>query len=318
VPGADAGAGLPGTRLTRAADASPAAVAVAGAVCTAWMPIFIALASVSTGTVAMFRFLLAWPVLEPLARAERRRSAPRSRRTRGWAFASGVLLGADVLMWNQAIIESGAGIATVIANAQVVVLPALAFVFAGERPGRRYLFALPVMVIGVALAGGVVDPDAFGRDPVKGALLAVGAAVGYAGYLFLLRQYSGGDHVVGPVTDATVGALATAIVGGLIWQGIDVTPGWEAFLWLVAVALTGQVVGWLLIGAALPRLSAAAGGSLLLVQPVGSVALGALVLAERPSALQLVGCAVVLGAVYAAAGVGGGRRESAAGGPPGR
>jgi drug/metabolite transporter (DMT)-like permease len=36
-----------------------------------------------------------------------------------------------------------------------------------------------------------------------------------------------------------------------------------------------------------------------MLMPVGAVILGALVLAERPSALQLAGCAVVLVASYA-------------------
>jgi drug/metabolite transporter (DMT)-like permease len=274
----------------------------AGALCTAWMPIFIALASVSTGTVAMFRFLLALPVLGPLARVEDRHAPPRSRSARLWAFGAGILLGADVLCWNQAIIESGAGIATVIANAQVVFLPLLAFAFTAERPTRRYLATLPLLVIGVALAGGLMDPDAFGRDPVAGALLALAAAALYAGYLFLLREFSGGANLIGPVADATVGALLASVLGGLAWHGIDVTPGWEAFGWLLAVALTGQVAGWLLIGAALPRLSASAGASLLLLQPTAAVALGAIVLDERPSALQLLGCVVVLVGVYLVAG----------------
>jgi drug/metabolite transporter (DMT)-like permease len=44
----------------------------------------------------------------------------------------------------------------------------------------------------------------------------------------------------------------------------------------------------------LPRLPAALTSLLLTVQPVGSVALGALIFAESPSGLQLVGVALVL------------------------
>ena len=99
-----------------------------------------------------------------------------------------------------------------IANAQVVFLPLLAFAFAAERPTRRYLATLPLLVVGVALAGGVLDPDAFGRDPVAGALLALAAAALYAGYLFLLREYSCGANLIGPVADATVGALLASVL----------------------------------------------------------------------------------------------------------
>jgi drug/metabolite transporter (DMT)-like permease len=46
---------------------------------------------------------------------------------------------------------------------------------------------------------------------------------------------------------------------------------------------------------------------ILLLQPVASMALAAAVLDERPSALQLLGCAIVLVGVVAATA---GRRES--------
>ena len=64
--------------------------------------------------------------------------------------------------------------------------------------------------------------------------------------------------------------------------------------------MTSQVIGWLLITTSLPRLPAAITSLTLTVQPVGSVALAALILAEAPTALQLVGVAVVLVAVITA------------------
>ena len=63
------------------------------------------------------------------------------------------------------------------------------------------------------------------------------------------------------------------------------------------LALTSQVLGWLLISVSLPRLPAALTSVLLLVQPVGAVALAVLILDEQPSALQLAGVAVVLAGI---------------------
>ncbi len=71
-------------------------------------------------------------------------------------------------------------------------------------------------------------------------------------------------------------------------------PSWPSAGWLVLLALTSQVLGWLLITISLPRLPAALTSLLLTVQPVGSVALGALILGEAPSALQFVGVVLVL------------------------
>ena len=56
--------------------------------------------------------------------------------------------------------------------------------------------------------------------------------------------------------------------------------------------------GWMLVAFCSPRLPGDVSSALLLLTPIAAVILGAVVLAERPSLLQLVGCAVVLVASY--------------------
>jgi drug/metabolite transporter (DMT)-like permease len=63
---------------------------------------------------------------------------------------------------------------------------------------------------------------------------------------------------------------------------------------LLALGLLVQVGGWLLISTGLPRLPAAVTSVVLTIQPVGSVILGMLILAEAPSGLQLVGVGFIL------------------------
>ncbi len=53
----------------------------------------------------------------------------------------------------------------------------------------------------------------------------------------------------------------------------------------------------MLITISLPRLPAALTSLLLMIQPIGSLILGAIIFGESPSALQLLGVLVVLGAV---------------------
>jgi drug/metabolite transporter (DMT)-like permease len=80
----------------------------------------------------------------------------------------------------------------------------------------------------------------------------------------------------------------------------NVAPDWPGAAWLVTLALTSQVVGWLLIITSLPRLPAALTSLLLTVQPVGSVALAALIFDESPTGLQLLGVLLVLTALIGA------------------
>ena len=281
-------------------------VAVAGSLCIAFSPIFIALAAVSPGTATVFRCALALPLLVPLALLERRRRL-RSATTTGnrpWLLLlGGALLGLDMTLWAESISAVGAGVSTVVVNVQVVILPLLAFLVLGERVRRTFVLAVPVMLVGVALAGGLVgDPTAVsGPAPVRGTVTALVAAAAYAGYLLLVRLGAGPRQRFTPVAVATTGAAGASFVLGSLWQGVDLAPDLRALAWLAVLALVGQVMGWVLIASALPRLPSSTGASILLLQPVGAVLLGAVVLGERPGVLQLLGCVVVLGAVAVAA-----------------
>ena len=70
-------------------------------------------------------------------------------------------------------------------------------------------------------------------------------------------------------------------------------PGGRRF-WLVLLALSSQVLGWLLIAISLPRLPAVVTSVSLTLQPVCSVLFAALILSEAPSSLQLIGAATIL------------------------
>jgi drug/metabolite transporter (DMT)-like permease len=91
-----------------------------------------------------------------------------------------------------------------------------------------------------------------------------------------------------------------ALIGGAIVGDLDLVPSWPGHGWLATLALTSQVLGWLLISVSLPRLPAALTSVLLTIQPVGSVLLGIAIFSESPSAAQLGGVAVVLTGVMVA------------------
>src|SRR4051812_27543260 len=162
------GSGSVADLLTRGAARMPVPMMLAGAVCVALSSVFVPLAHVSTGTVTLFRSLLSMPLLVPMALSEARSTPARPPRARWMAPAAGVLLAGDILLWNQAIADSGAGIATVIVNAQVVLVPLLGWIFLRERPTAAFAVVVPIMLAGVALAGGVVGGGS-GRDPAQGA-----------------------------------------------------------------------------------------------------------------------------------------------------
>jgi drug/metabolite transporter (DMT)-like permease len=275
--------------------------ALLGAVTIAFSSILVRLSHASPSTAAIFRCVYALPFLGLLALAEDRRFGRRSWAERRFAICSGVFFSFDLILWHRSIGDVGAGLATVLANVQVVLVPLVAWAVLSERPGRQVLAALPVALLGVFLISGVVESGAYGRDPARGAAYGLGAGVAYVGFLLLLRR-GGADlrRPAGPLFDATAVAAVLCVLGGLALGDAHLVPTWPGAGWLFVLALTSQVLGWLLITSSLPRLPAALTSILLTVQPVGSVFLGALILAESPSALQLGGVVLVLAALITA------------------
>ncbi|NKT26302.1 EamA family transporter [Rhodococcus hoagii] len=109
------------------------------------------------------------------------------------------------------------------------------------------------------------------------------------------------NDVAGDGTQVLVSTAAAGVVGsalGSVWGTVDLAPGWAAFGWLAALAVSAQVLGWMLLGRSLPRLAPEVGATLLLLQPVLAIAAAMALLGERPSTLQLVGCATVVATAW--------------------
>jgi drug/metabolite transporter (DMT)-like permease len=269
--------------------------ALVGAVTIAFSSILVRLSHASPSTAAIFRCVYALPILGLLAWIEDRRFGGRSWRERRAGLLAGTFFAADLLLWHHSIGDVGAGLATVLANIQVVVLPLVAWALLSERPGPRVLLALPISLVGVLLISGVLEHSAFGRNPTRGALFGIGAGIAYVGFLLMLRQ-GGADlrRPAGPLCDATVVAAVLCVAAGLVIGDARLVPSWPGTGWLITLALSSQVLGWLIISATLPRLPAAMTSLLLTVQPIGTLGLAALIFGEDPSGLQLAGVALVL------------------------
>jgi drug/metabolite transporter (DMT)-like permease len=177
----------------------------------------------------------------------------------------------------------------------------IAWLVLGERPDGRSLAAIPIVFSGVVLISGVVGSGAYGDDPVLGVVYGVLTAISYALFILILRHGNVDDRrPAGPLFDATLSGALFSALGGIAVGDIDWTPGLESQAWLVLLALSSQVVGWLLISVSLPRLPALLTSIVLMLQPVCTVFLGALLLSEAPSPVQLLGVAIVIAGVAVA------------------
>ncbi|MGD9957577.1 MAG: DMT family transporter, partial [Candidatus Nanopelagicales bacterium] len=174
------------------------------------------------------------------------------------------------------------------------------------RSGSRRGLLWPLLAfVGVVL---LTEPWTGEIDPL-GVLFAALAAVGWAAYIVLTQKV--GDRfsgLQGLALTMPVAALVAAIVGvpqaigGLTWQVLAVGAGLALLLPIIPFALELQ---------ALRRLTTAAFGTLMALEPAIATLVGAVLLAQVPGAVQVLGVGLVV-----VAGIGAERSGHRDDGPP--
>ncbi len=175
------------------------------------------------------------------------------------------------------------------------VLVMLAAIAIGrERGSLRRTVALGVALAGIGL---VLAGATTGRFDTHGALLALGAAVTYTGYILV------GDTITGDVPPVAIsavvctGATLAFITVGVVRGGPDLTFGRAGWGWLLVLVLVSTVGAILLFFAGLARVGPSAAAILSILEPVVTVLSAAAVFGEVLTAPQWVGGALVLAAV---------------------
>jgi drug/metabolite transporter (DMT)-like permease len=176
---------------------------------------------------------------------------------------------------------------------------ALAWVFLGERPGRRGGTALALGGLGVAvLAWPVLDAIAHGglsSAQARGLLLPLLAALAWAaGTVAAKRWPPQGDRVISTAWQLGLGSVAGLLASLAI--GEHVPGAWPARVWaaLVYHVVIATAVAYVLWYRLLASASATAASLAVLAVPVVGV-LGAMALVgDRPSPSDWLGFALVL------------------------
>ncbi|MDJ0665016.1 MAG: DMT family transporter [Acidimicrobiia bacterium] len=272
-------------------------IAAAGVVAISFSPILIrAAGDGSDMTIAFFRAAYALPILAVIYWVLRGRDQ-RPLRSRVMAAASGVFLALDLAFWHASIRQLGAGLATVIVYVQVVFVALLAWLLFGEKPARRSVALLPLILLGIFLISGAGSADAYGDNPALGTIQAAIASVLYALFILFLRQ-SGKGHdspPSGPLLDATIGtAVAALLIGLVVEPDFSLAPSWPLHGWLLLLAVVAQVVGWLTITRAMPHLPALDTSILLLGQPMLAILWAGMIFDESLGSTQWLGVGLVL------------------------
>ena len=175
-----------------------------------------------------------------------------------------------------------------------------AFVTVAAIALGRAAFSLRTFVaLAVASAGLVLVLLAAGTGAfdLAGALLALAASVTYTTYILISDRIIGAINPLDLAALVLTGATASFAIAGVVTGSLDLRLPAEAWLWLILIALVSTVVAVAAFFAGLRRVGPSEAAILSTFEPVVTVALAFVVLGERMAPAQLLGGALVLGAV---------------------
>jgi len=212
----------------------------------------------------------------------------------------GVFFAIDLTFYHHSIIYVGPGLGTILPNFQVFILAVIGIFFFKEKVRVLFLISIPLAFIGLFLIVGI-NWEQLGRLDKIGVYLGLAAAVCYAAFLLFLRKLQAAQASLTFFYVLTIVSLiASAFLALEIFRTGDTfkIPDIQSFFALVALGLFSQVIGWMLITNALPKIQASLFGFILLLQPALAFVWDVLFFQRPTSLINWIGVFIVLIAIY--------------------
>ena len=207
---------------------------------------------------------------------------------------SGVFLAIHFVLWFESLNQTSVASSTTIVCTEVIWVCLGYRLFLGGRiPGRAAL------AIAVTLAGSVLIAfaDSGSRGHLRGDVLALLAAVAVAGYTLIGRvvreRASTAVYTYLVYTVCALALVLTCAVQGMGLTEYGISPVWVG----LALAVFSTILGHSIFSWCLKYFSPAFVSASKLCEPVGAAALAAVLFAQIPTALQLLGGGLILGGV---------------------
>ena len=225
-----------------------------------------------------------------------------SRRHKQVLPAIGLLVGVQSLCLYSAVARLPVALALLAFNTYPIWTALWSLVLYRHRPEKPMLVAMPVILVGLALA-----LDVFGAASGLGASgqwAQIGAGVAFAltaaatfGLALVLTQHEAGD-VDGRVRTATTMGLAAVVALVMVASGggfhFPTAPaGWGGLVMLTFLYGTAFTIMFTV----LPRLGVVGNSAIMNVEPVFALVLAWLILGQSIAPIQVAGALLVVGAV---------------------
>ncbi len=213
-----------------------------------------------------------------------------------WAALGGLVFALNISLWCSALNYTTASAVTLLDNTAPVWVGLISWIILKEKQSWNYWLGLVITIAGAGLMigwGFLHSTD----SQTTGNFIGIASGFSYAMYILVThkaRNYMGSLRYSWIVSIfGTVALCAASLLIGLLAEPLPV----KSLVMIFLMALTSQVIAWLLINHALGQLPAAGASVALVGQPVVTTLLGIIILKEIPLPMQLLGAAICLAGI---------------------
>jgi len=255
--------------------------------------IFIKLCEAPSLVIASYRMLVASVIYWGVAAIKKQSIwSAFTASQRKVAFISGVFLTIHFMTWITSLSFTSVASSVVLVQSAPVFVVAGSFLLLGEKPTWQMLMGVLITLTGVIVIS--VHDFSLSQQSLQGNLLAVGGAIGAAGYILAGRKLRANINVLGYVTFVYSVAALLLLIISIFLNYSFFKYNLETYLLLLAIGLIPQVIGHTTFNWALKFFSATTISIVILGEPIGASLLAWLVLAEPISNTKIAGGLVII------------------------
>lgn len=282
-------------------ERAAAAAAIGGAALLGITPILVRVSELGPQATNFWRFAFSMPVLAVWMLGARQ--SPPTRTQIGWLLFAGLLFGAELGLVTTALHLTTVVNATLLCNMTPIFAAMFGWLLFRERLGAGVLTGAVMGLAGAVLLATARTQAGAGpahsvSQGLLGDALSFASAVGYAGYLLIVRWLGGRVATSAVVFWATLSALLYALVASQLMGEALLPETWRGWLTLILLGLVVHASAQGLVAFGVGRLPIATSTVMLWMQPLVAAMISWLWFGEALGPLAFAGAALVLAGVY--------------------
>ena len=211
------------------------------------------------------------------------------------AVISGIFLTIHFATWISSLAYTSVASSVVLVQSAPVFVAVGSYIFIKEKPTLKMITGILITLTGSIIIS--IHDFNLNQSSMIGNLLAIGGALGAAGYMIAGRQLRRTVDTLRYVTVVYSTAAIMLIILAFFSGASPVGYSHETYILLLAIAIIPQIIGHTVINWSLKFFSATTVSVIILAEPIGASILAWFLLQEKLTMMQAIGGMVIIAGV---------------------